>query len=376
MRMKRMSTLVAVLLLLAFAVTACTPKTPAPVGPNVTPPEHATGFSIEYLEGGAKILVDGGGQRILLLPEGVTAPADVSYDVEISGPVERAVALSTTQAGHFAKLGIVDKLKGVATAVDKWYIPEIKAAVEEGEIVNVGDDNEAIMALDPDVVFHGAAARDVERAALLKTAGLICVQFDDSKEDHYLGRGEWVKFVGAFFDQEVAAEQLVAANKQRVTAVTDQAANISERPQVLWFYYSSSGVNWNVYTDLDYVSTLVEAAGGTLLVPAGLTESNESTAVKVQDEDFLSLMLEADVIIFGRSLASYPDARDLTYFNNSAIDFSEAPAFQLGNCYTVASDWFQATADVAPIIESLAALLQPNTFSDLLVTKFTQFFLE
>jgi len=374
MKTKEISRLLAALLVLAFTVATC--NAPILAMQTVTQPEYAIGFNIEYFADGAKILIDGAGQRVLLLPEGGTAPEGVSYDVEIAGPIERVVALSTTQAGHFAKLNIVEKLKGVATAADRWYIPEIKEAVENGKIVNVADDNEAIMALDPDLVLHGSAARDVERAELLKTAGLTCIQFDDSKEDHYLGRAEWLKFLGAFFDKEEEAEQLVAENKQRVIAVTNQTADIAERPQVLWFYYSSSGVNWNVYTELDYISTLVEAAGGDLLVPTGLSASNVSTAVKVQDEDFLSLILGADVIIFGRSLASYPTATDLTYFNNSAIDFSEAPAFQQGACYVVASDWFQATADVAPIIESLAALLQPEIFSDLSVTKFEKFFLE
>lgn len=362
-------------------VSAIKPIKPATESPQITDalvdvftPQYATGFSIVYYANGAKVLTDAGGQRTLLLPDGVSAPVDAFYDVVISGPIERAVALSTTQAGHFAQLGLVQYLKGVAVAAEKWYIPEIRAAVQSGSITNVGDDNEAIVALDPQIVFYGAAAKDVERAALLRAAGLTCIQFDDSKEDHYLGRSEWLEFVGAFFNQEAEARQIIAAGQQRVATVTNKAQSTSAHPKVLWFYYSSSGVNWNVYTNADYVSTLVQAAGGSLLVPGGLSEANQSTAVKVQDEDFLGLLQQAEIIIFGRSRASYPAAEDLTYFNTSSIDFAEAPAFQRQACYVVSNDWFQATADVAPILESLTAIIHPELFPNLTASKLTSFF--
>lgn len=352
-----------------------TPTQPTPQTDRIIrrlEPKYATGFSIEYFQSGAKVLIDGGGQRILLLPSGVAAPTSAVYDAIITGPVQRAVALSTTQAGHFAQLGLLEQLKGVATAAEKWYIPAIKQAVESGATVNVGDDNEAVAALQPQIVFYGAAEKDAERAALLRQAGLTCVQFDDSKESHYLGRAEWLEFVAAFFNQEAKAQQLIAAGQQQIAAITSRLQAVEQRPKVLWFYYSSSGVNWNVYTNADYVSTLVSACGGSLLVPSGLTEANQSTAVKVQDEDFLGLLQQADVIIFGRSRASYPKAEDIAYFTTNTIDFTQAPAYA-HNCYVVASDWFQATSEVGPILTSLSAILHPEIFQGVTLDKLTSF---
>lgn len=377
MRLRSSIVLVVVLLTGALFLAACdSPAEPTePAAGTAYEPQYATGFGIEYLADGAKILVDAGGQRILLLPEGVAAPADATYDVVINGPVERAVALSTTQAGHFVQLNSLASLAGVAREAEKWHIPAVREAMEAGEIANVGKDDEAVVALDPQIVFFGASPRDAKRAAGLREAGLTCVQFDDAKEAHYLGRAEWLVFLGAFLDQEEQAKGHLAAVEERVVAVTDQVQDVTSRPKVLWFYYSSSGVNWNVYTEADYVSTLVDASGGTLLTPnPGEGAVNQATAMKIQDENFLGLLQEADIIIFGRSLVSYPQAQDLTYFNNSAIDFATAPAYQAEACYVVGSDWFQASADVAPVIETLAAIMQPDLFPDTPLSKLAAFF--
>lgn len=323
-------------------------------------PQYATGFSVEYYDGGAKVVTDAGGQRILLVPNSVTMPVGVKYDALLKGDVERAVALTAPQVGHFARLGIVKYLKGVTRAADRWFIPEVRTAMEKGYITNVGTDNEALVALDPQIVFYGAGPADVERAKVLRDARLLTVQFDDSKEPHFMGRAEWVSFVAAFFDKEQLARGIMAANVERVATVTEMVKKSNKSPNVLWFYYSSSGVNWNVYTGNDYIYTLVEAAGGNLLQPAGLTAANTSTAVKVQDENFLDLVQQADIIIFGMSAANYPRAKDLTFFNTAAIQFEHSPAFTNRNCWIVGNDWFQNTSDVVSIIENLASIFHPE----------------
>ena len=85
-------------------------------------PEYAKGFSIEYYEGGAKIIdthieatasTAAAAQRILLLPDGAAEPLDAQWDAKIEGEVTSVVTLASNHAGQFANLDAVDEVKGI-----------------------------------------------------------------------------------------------------------------------------------------------------------------------------------------------------------------------------------------------------------------------
>ena len=362
-------------------------------------PEYAKGFSIEYYEGGAKIIdidhavrfpaaikaaegrcilngnIDpvqdvsastaAAAQRILLLPAGATEPLDAQWDGKIEGEVTSVVTLASSHAGHFANLDAVDVVKGCSIKPESCYVNSLKTALENGSAVYVGTssslDQELIASLAPQVIFVGGMSSDVEVAQKLEESGLLCVYFGDFAEEDYMGRAQWIELIGAFVNKDQQARDFIRENKAQVDEVLAKVQSAEEHPSVLWYTHSSSAPHFNVRTDADYVNSIVSAAGGRLLFP----QSAQDNSIKLSNEDFLLLMNEADKIVMGVSLNSYRDAKDMTYFNKEGqVDFSKAPAFANRDCYVVGYDWAQDTANAAEIIRSMAACLYPDLFAD------------
>lgn len=337
-------------------------------------PEYAKGFSIEYYEGGAKIIdthieatasTAAAAQRILLLPDGAAEPLDAQWDAKIEGEVTSVVTLASSHAGHFANLDAVDVVKGCSIKPESCYVDSLKTALEDGSTVYVGTssslDQEQIASLAPQVIFVGGMSSDVEVAQKLEESGLLCVYFGDFAEEDYMGRAQWIELIGAFVNKDQQARDFIRDNKAQVDEVLAKVQSAEEHPSVLWYTHSSSAPHFNVRTDEDYVNSIVSAAGGQLLFPQG----SEGNSIKLSNEDFLLLMNEADKIVMGVSLNSYQDAKDMTYFNKEGqVDFSSAPAFASRDCYVVGYDWAQDTANAAEIIRSMAACLYPDLFSD------------
>ena len=143
-------------------------------------PEYAKGFSIEYYEGGAKIIdthieatasTAAAAQRILLLPTGATEPLNAQWDGKIEGEVTSVVTLASSHAGHFANLDAVDVVKGCSIKPESCYVNSLKTALENGSAVYVGTssslDQELIASLAPQVIFVGGMSSDVEVAQKL-----------------------------------------------------------------------------------------------------------------------------------------------------------------------------------------------------------------
>ncbi|MGI5857238.1 MAG: ABC transporter substrate-binding protein [Candidatus Merdivicinus sp.] len=342
--------------------------------PEIYDPAYAKGFTIEYYSGGAKIIAtdipatastQAFSQRLLLLPEGAEEPRDTQWDHVIEGDITSVVTLASAHAGHFANVDAIDLVKGCSIEAEKCYVPALKTALEAGDTVYVGSsskaDPELIASLAPQIVFVGGMASDVEVAQKLEESGIFCLYFGDFAEEDFLGRAQWIELIGAVAGKDEEARSFVTENVAEIDGITEKIQAAGEKPKVLWFTHSSSEPHWNLRTSQDYVNSIVEAAGGELLFPEG-TESN---SVKLSNEDFLQYINEADCIVFGVSLNSYPDAGDITFFNKEGqIDFAACPAFQNGRCYVVGYDWAQDTANAAEIVRSAAARFYPELFAD------------
>lgn len=338
-------------------------------------PQYARGFHIEYYTGGARIIdthiaatanTAAAAQRLLILPAGAADPLNTTWDLKIEGFPDRVITLSSSHAGHFANLAASDCIVGTSIKVDNCYIPSLKAALLSGKTQYVGAgakaDQELIAALKPQLIFVGGMQSDVELAQKLEESGLACFYFGDFAETGYMGRAQWIELVGAIIGKEQQAQDFVQSCEQQIQAIISRAKAVGTSPKVLWLTQNSSAPHWNIRTSLDYVNSIVSAVGGQLYCPADAT----TNAVALANENFLQYMQGADKIIYGVSLNSYPEAKNMTYFNKDGqIDFAAAPAYQKNECYVVGYDWAQDTADALSIIKSIAICLYPDEFKDL-----------
>jgi len=338
-------------------------------------PTYAEGFHLEYYQGGAIIIethiketqyTPALSQRVLVLPEGAVEPVDASWQYKLDGFASRVVTLSSSHAGHFENLSAIDCVKGTSIKEESCFIPGLKTALESGEAQYVGAgekaDKERIASLQPQVVFIGGMPSDIELAQKLEESGIFCFYFGDFAEMDYLGRAQWIELIGAMIGQDEQSQDYVRESATAIEGIISRTKAIAVRPKVLWFVHSSSVPNWKLRTHLDYVHSIVSAVGGDLYFPA---ESKENS-VALSNEAFLTYLNGAEKIIHGISLISYPEAKDITYFNKEGqIDFTTAPAYQNDDCYVVGYDWAQDTADALSIIESMAICLYPDEFKDL-----------
>jgi ABC-type Fe3+-hydroxamate transport system, periplasmic component len=120
--------------------------------------KYAKNFQIENVAGGCQKVTDGQGRVLLLVPQDKQAPAEFKDLPAIHTPVKRVVIASTTQAALMRPLGELGSIIGVNCEKDQWYIDEVKAGMEKGNIQLIGSgmgplDYDKIVALKPDIVF-------------------------------------------------------------------------------------------------------------------------------------------------------------------------------------------------------------------------------
>lgn len=193
---------------------------------------------------------------------GATTP--ISYP--LSSKRDRIVVTSTTHLPYLELLGLEDRLVGFPNTA---YIssPVFRERVENGQITDLGPDGsinmELLLATQPDVVFvfdMGAESGSLDK---IREAGIPIVYNSDFLEPTTLGRAEWIKFFGAYFDRSILADSIFSGIETRYDSLKNLASTVSYRPTVLsgilygdvWFM--PGGQNWG--------ARFFEDAGGSYL---------------------------------------------------------------------------------------------------------------
>ena len=327
-------------------------------------------FSIEYLDNGCKLVIDGEKRRLLLVPQGKTAPKNVKADKTISIPLKRVMAASTTQVSSLLKLGVLDSLKAVTTDVDNWNTPEIKKVVQNGSAKYVGGENmgqpdyEQVKVIDPDLTFVYTGSYGQQSVIeKLDEIGVDYAVNNEYLESHYLGRLEWSKFMGAFYDKELEAEKMLNEAVKEIDNVSIKVAG-HKKPKVVWC--NSFKGNMQVQNAGSYISKWIDIAGGDYVFKnVGIGVSSSS---KISNEEFYSKAKDADILIYSSSV---------DYLKNPTIDgivaenplFADLKAVKNGNVYAYAADWYETITETDKFVKNVAAILHPDTFPGYASTK-------
>ena len=170
-----------------------------------------------YLVKDAKVSVPQDGKKILI-------------------PLKSLVANSATYFEFLQMLGELDKVTGVCSAA--WvYNPQILAGVKAGKIKDLGDafnlDIENLMMLRPQAVMTSAYNAEDANSKRLTQSGLSVIYNIEWQEKTLLGRAEWIKFMGAFFDKSALADSLFNDVEKRYKEVSALALKVKSRPTLL-----------------------------------------------------------------------------------------------------------------------------------------------
>ena len=168
---------------------------------------YADQFSIEQY-GAYKLItiVDSG--RYLLVPKGVSVPADVPSDIVVlQQPLTDGYLVSSAVMDLVCKTGALSCIKFTGLKEKDWYVQEAADAMKAGELVYAGKynapDYELLLglgckfAIENSMILHNPEVKEK-----LEELGIPVLIECSSYEKHPLGRLEWIRLFGVLFNQE------------------------------------------------------------------------------------------------------------------------------------------------------------------------------
>lgn len=317
------------------------------------PLSFATQFSVDYYEGGYKMISLADGSRFFLVPKGAALPAGADASATpLYLPIDNIYLAATSAMCLFDELSRLDAVSLSGTAADGWYIPNAKAAMEAGEIRFAGKynapDYELItavhcpLAVESMMIGH---ASDIK--AQLEGMGVAVLVDQSSNEPHPLGRTEWIKLYGALLDEEEKANEVFAAQCAYLDAAV---GDVPSGKTVAFFHVSSTG-KIVVRKSGDYVSQMIALAGGRYIFDDLGDKGTRTSTVTIDPEYFYAAGKDADILIYNATIADTVESlSELLEKNTLLADFS---AVRSGNVWCTGKNMYQEATALGQMIGSL-----------------------
>ena len=318
--------------------------------------DYATQFTVSYYEDGYKLLTLGENQRFLLIPEDAVIPSDLPEDiVPLRQPVRSIYLAATAVMCLFDALDGLDSIRLSGTKEDGWYIEGARRAMNDGRILYAGKysepdyelllTNQCSLAIESQMINHTPEVKEK-----LEELGIPVLIDQSSSEPHPLGRTEWIRFYGALLDKEELADELF---REEVTYLNRAVSQGSIGKTAAFFHISSSGLVV-VRKSGDYVSKMIELAGGKYVFDnIGDPEKSTST-VTIDMESFFAAAKDADVIFYNSTIAGEVNSlAELAEKNNLLKEFK---AFKNGNVWCTHQNMYQDTTHIGQMIQSLSLI--------------------
>lgn len=313
---------------------------------------YAQHFSVDYYADGSKLFTLSNGQRFLLIPEGGKSPKDLPSDIwSLQAPLQNIYLAATAAMGLFDALDSLDAIRLSGTRADGWYIENARLAMEKGRIIFAGKysepdyelllENRCSLAIESQMIGHASDVKDK-----LEELGIPVLVDLSSSEQHPLGRTEWIRFYGALLDKEEAADELFGA---QISYMNEAASSGDTGKSAAFFYISSSGLVV-VRKSGDYVSKMIELAGGKYVFDnIGDPEKSTST-VTINMETFFAAAKDADVIFYNSTIGGEIGSVAELLEKNALL--GEFKAVREGNVWCTEQNMYQDTTNTGQMIRS------------------------
>jgi iron complex transport system substrate-binding protein len=191
--------------------------------------------------------------RYALVKDKANFETNESFDAVVQVPVQNLIVTSTTHIPSLDMLGETDKL--IAFPNLSYISSEhTRKRIADGKLTEIGNNEsintENVIDLQPDVMIGFAVTGNNKTYETLQRAGIQIVFNGDWTENHPLGKAEWIKFFGAFFDKNEEAAQLFSEIETEYTTVKELAQTADNTPTVLsgalWkdIWYLPEGKSW------------------------------------------------------------------------------------------------------------------------------------
>lgn len=314
--------------------------------------QYATQFAVDYYDGGYKLISIADGSRFLVIPEGKECPKGISRDiVPLYQPIQNIYLAASAAMCLFDAMDRLDAISLSGIKQDSWHIPNAVEAMRSGEILYAGKysepDYELIMdhgcplAVESTMIGHASEVKDK-----LEELGIPVLVDQSSMETHPLGRTEWMKLYAALLNEEETADRLF----QQQVDYLNQVLNREDTGKTAAFFYISSSGYVVARKTGDYVSKMIELAGGHYVFDnLGDPETSKST-VTIEMEAFFVNAKDADYIIYNSTLGGA--VRTLDELLEKSDLLKEFKAVQNGNVWCTTQSMYQETTKLGEMIQS------------------------
>ena len=319
--------------------------------------EYATQFSVDYYDGGYKMITLADGSRFFVVPEGRELPVGADKDaIPIFQPVKNIYLAATAVMCLFDSLDRLDAIRLSGTKADGWYIPSARQAMEDGRILFAGKysapDYELItaekcpLAVESMMIGHTSDIKDQ-----LERLGVAVLMDQSSNEEHPLGRVEWIKLYGELLGEEEKAEMIF---REQLDLLDSVSAGEASGKTVAFFYVSSTGRIITRKTG-DYVSKMIELAGGKYALEDLEDDGSMTSSVTLDPEYFYAAARDADVIIYNSAIAG--EVTDIASMVAKCELLSDFKAVKNGDVWCTEKNMYQEMTASGEMIREIYDIL-------------------
>lgn len=361
--MRRLTALLAALLLLAFTGCAANPAQPESISSpaqadetqadfqveSAYPLEYAKEFTVDECTGGTRLITIQNA-RYLVVPENSTVPNGLSEDITVlQKPLENVYLVSTSAMDPILKIDALSAVTLSGTSAENWYLPEAKEAMENGEISYAGKysapDYERIvsancgLAIENTMIYHTPEVKEQ-----LEKFGIPVLVERSSYESDPLARMEWVKLYGILFDKEAEAETFFNEQVQRIRPLLGQDTT----GKTAAFFSVTSNNLVTVRKSNDYVAKMIGMAGGEYVFSNLSDNGNNLATMNLSLEEFYAGAKDADVLIYNSTIEGKIETTEQLLSKCPML--ADFKAVQNGNVWCTTQSLFQESMELPDLI--------------------------
>lgn len=316
--------------------------------------QYANQFSVDYYDGGYALITIAKQNQYLLVPEGKQAPQGLSSSITVlQQPLDNIYLAASSAMDLFDGLDALPAIAMTSTVEKDWSLPHVTQAMQQGELQYVGKynapDYETLLtkncqlAIESTMITHNPEVKEQ-----LEKVNIPVLVEHSSYESHPMGRMEWIKLYGLLLGKTDEAEKFFDEKVQQLNDM--QAADTGKT--VAFFYISSTG-SVNVRKPGDYVSKMIDMAGGSYVPTAQQLKVNDNalSTMNMQMEAFYAAAKDADYIIYNSTIEG--DLQTISQLTQKSSLLKDFKAVQTGNVWCTEKNMFQQTTGAADMIADL-----------------------
>ncbi len=319
--------------------------------------KYAKNFSVDYYNDGYALISITDGTRYLIVPQGREVPAGIDTDIIVlKQPIKNIYLVATSAMCLFDALDSLDSISLSGTKAQDWYIENARTAMETGDILYAGKysapDYELIMSSGCDLAIESTMINHTpEVKEKLEDVDIPVLIEQSSYEPHPLGRTEWIKLYGVLMGKEADAERIF---DKQIAYMNDVIGQKNTGKTVAFFYIGSSGYAVARKSG-DYVTKMIELAGGNYIFENLGDPTKSTSTVNLEMEKFYATARDADIIIYNSTIGGEISSMEELISKNSLLkDFK---AVQNGNVWCTDKNLYQETTQLGLMISDIHRIL-------------------